>query len=220
MTSIAVRRCYIVVYCLCLIVSFPQSHGFTPQSPPPRTLNNNAFTASIQSFKTRIAVLTDNTQIQKEQKQVQANVVRNINTKDEFQSFLNDNENNKPRVVLYHAKWCKRCQQLKIQFHHVAKEFKGNFRFVAMECTSDTREFLSQEMDVSLVPNIRIYNHQGTSDSSEQEVINVGASARELVQQLTEMNLNTSPDTDAVTTANQTFQQHEQLQLSLGVANL
>ena len=88
---------------------------------------------------------------------------------------------------------------------------RSNFRFGTMECTSETKDFLKDTMQIRGLPSLRIY--QGN------DLLYATQNPRDLAQQLSLFeHENLSKATEAAAIAWE--EEHERLQLSLGVATL
>jgi len=88
-----------------------------------------------------------------------------ISSLSELKYFLEDDE--RPVVIKFYAKWCKKCQQIGRQFDRLAMEMgdcivdqqmiDGDVRFAAIEYTPESQDFLTNELQIQGLPTIQMY---------------------------------------------------------------
>jgi len=91
--------------------------------------------------------------------------VEEIATLDELKYFLEQDE--RPVVVKFYAKWCKKCQQVGKHFDRLAMEMgdrvvdqlfvDGDVRFAAVEYTPQTQAFITENLQIKGVPTLQMY---------------------------------------------------------------
>jgi len=92
-------------------------------------------------------------------------MVEDIASLDELKYFLEEDE--RPVVIKFYAKWCKKCQQVGRHFDRLAMEMgdrivdqqmvEGDVRFAAVEYTPDSQAFITEELQVQGVPTLHMY---------------------------------------------------------------
>jgi len=88
-----------------------------------------------------------------------------ISSLSELKYFLEDDE--RPVVIKFYAKWCKKCQRMGRQFDRLAMEMgdcivdqqmiDGDVRFAAIEYTPASQKFLTEELQIQGLPTVQIY---------------------------------------------------------------
>jgi len=88
-----------------------------------------------------------------------------ISSLSELKYFLEDDE--RPVVIKFYAKWCKKCQRLGRHFDRLAMDMgdcivdqqmiDGDVRFAAIEYTPASQEFLTNELQIQGLPTVQLY---------------------------------------------------------------
>mmetsp|Transcript_4984 Transcript_4984/g.5754 ORF Transcript_4984/g.5754 Transcript_4984/m.5754 type:complete len:316 (+) Transcript_4984:149-1096(+) len=88
-----------------------------------------------------------------------------ISSLSELKYFLEDDE--RPVVIKFYAKWCKKCQRLGRHFDRLAMDMgdcivdqqmiDGDVRFAAIEYTPASQEFLTNELQIQGLPTLQMY---------------------------------------------------------------
>lgn len=99
--------------------------------------------------------------------------VEDISSLTELKYFLEEDE--RPVVIKFYAKWCKKCQQVGKQVDRLAKEYgdrlivqpppegeqevfvDGPVRFANIEYTPDSRTFITETLGVRGTPTLHMY---------------------------------------------------------------
>eukprot|EP00536_Pseudo-nitzschia_multiseries_P006541 jgi/Psemu1/193370/e_gw1.140.42.1 len=92
-------------------------------------------------------------------------MVEEIFSLDELKWFLEEDE--RPVVIKFHAKWCKKCQKLGLQFNRLAMDMgdrildgqliHGDVRFAAIEYTPQSQDFITEDLQINGVPDMQVY---------------------------------------------------------------
>jgi len=92
-------------------------------------------------------------------------IVDELSSLDEIKYFLLEDE--RPVVIKFYAKWCKKCQQVGRQFDRLALEMgdrivdqqfvDGDVRFAQVECTPQSQAFITKELQIQGVPTLQMY---------------------------------------------------------------
>jgi len=88
--------------------------------------------------------------------------IEELATLEELKYFLQD-EDERPVVIKYYAKWCKKCQKVGQHFNRLAMEMgdqpgvEGPVRFAAVEYTPASQAFITEELKVIGLPTVQIY---------------------------------------------------------------
>jgi len=88
-----------------------------------------------------------------------------ISSLSELKYFLEDDE--RPVVIKFYAKWCKKCQRLGRHFDRLAMDMgdcivdqqmiDGDVRFAAIEYTPASQDFLTNELQIQGLPTVQLY---------------------------------------------------------------
>jgi len=91
--------------------------------------------------------------------------VEEITSLNELRWFLEEDE--RPVVIKFYAKWCKKCQRLGLQFDRLAMEMgdrivdqqliDGDVRFAAIEYNKESHDFITDELQVRGFPTLQMY---------------------------------------------------------------
>lgn len=100
-------------------------------------------------------------------------LVEDVASLDELKYFLEEDE--RPVVIKFYAKWCKKCQAVGVQVDRLAREtgdriedeqfVDGDVRYAQVEYNEETREFITEELQIPAVPTLQVY--VGTSKLSD-----------------------------------------------------
>jgi len=92
-------------------------------------------------------------------------IVEEITSLNELKWFLEEDE--RPVVIKFYAKWCKKCQRLGLKFNRLAMELgdrivdqqyvDGDVRFAAIEYNQDSHEFITEELQIRGFPTLQMY---------------------------------------------------------------
>jgi len=92
-------------------------------------------------------------------------LVEDITSLYELKYFLEEDE--RPVVIKFYAKWCKKCQKLGLHFDRLASEMgdrivdqqmiDGDVRFAAVEYNPDSQAFITEELQIDGVPTLQMY---------------------------------------------------------------
>lgn len=112
--------------------------------------------------------------------------VEEITSLNELKWFLEEDE--RPVVIKFYAKWCKKCQRLGRQYDRLAMEMgdrivdqqfvDGDVRFAAIEYNKESHDFITEELQIRGFPTLQMYvgNHKlleaGSSIKNVREEIN------------------------------------------------
>lgn len=156
--------------CLVLCVSFCES--FTPLSPKAGTPSIPS-TTTLQ-YQSEIPVgettvletplpVRKNT-IPKPSKRTKI-FIEEITSLNELKWFLEEDE--RPVVIKFYAKWCKKCQRLGRQFDRLAMELgdrivdqqlvDGDVRFAAVEYNKESHDFITEDLQIRGFPTLQMY---------------------------------------------------------------
>ena len=79
--------------------------------------------------------------------------------------FLEEDE--RPVVIKFYAKWCKKCQRLGQHFDRLAMEMgdrvvdqqmvDGDVRFAAVEYNQESHDFITEELQIRGFPTLQMY---------------------------------------------------------------
>lgn len=92
-------------------------------------------------------------------------MVEEIFSLDELKWFLEEDE--RPVVIKFYAKWCKKCQKLGLQFNRLALDMGdhildqqmiyGDVRFAAVEYNPQSQAFITEDLQIKGVPDMQVY---------------------------------------------------------------
>jgi len=92
-------------------------------------------------------------------------LVEDIMSLNELKWFLEEDE--RPVVIKFYAKWCKKCQRLGLQFDRLAMELgdrivdqqfiDGDVRFAAIEYNKKSHDFITEELQIRGFPTLQMY---------------------------------------------------------------
>eukprot|EP00535_Pseudo-nitzschia_heimii_P005284 CAMPEP_0197178056 /NCGR_PEP_ID=MMETSP1423-20130617/3447_1 /TAXON_ID=476441 /ORGANISM="Pseudo-nitzschia heimii, Strain UNC1101" /LENGTH=213 /DNA_ID=CAMNT_0042627711 /DNA_START=408 /DNA_END=1049 /DNA_ORIENTATION=- len=92
-------------------------------------------------------------------------MVEELTSLDELKWFLEEDE--RPVVIKFYAKWCKKCQQLGLKFNRLAMDLgdrivdqqfiDGDVRFAAIEYNQDSHGFVTEELQIRGFPTLQVY---------------------------------------------------------------
>lgn len=92
-------------------------------------------------------------------------LVEDITSLDELKYFLEEDE--RPVVVKFYAKWCKKCRALGVHLDRLSREtgdriedeqfVDGDVRYAQVEYNEETREFITEELQIPAVPTLQVY---------------------------------------------------------------
>lgn len=92
-------------------------------------------------------------------------IVEEISSLNELKYFLEEDE--RPVVIKFYAKWCKKCQLVGRQFDRLAMEMgdrivdqqliDGDIRFAQIEYNPESQAFITEELQISGVPTMQMY---------------------------------------------------------------
>lgn len=116
-------------------------------------------------------------------------VEENISSLSELKYFLEDDGDERPVVIKFYAKWCKKCQLVGRQFDRLAMEMgdcivdqqmiDGDVRFAAIEYTPTSQDFITDELQIQGLPTLQMYvgthkllDEQGKGNGSMKNIIN------------------------------------------------
>jgi len=92
-------------------------------------------------------------------------IVEEITSLNELKWFLEEDE--RPVVIKFHAKWCKKCQRLGLKLNRLAMELgdrivdqqfvDGDVRFAAIEYNQDSHRFITEDLQIRGFPTLQMY---------------------------------------------------------------
>jgi len=92
-------------------------------------------------------------------------LVEEITSLNELKWFLEEDE--RPVVIKFYAKWCKKCQRLGRQFDRLAMELgdrivdqqsiDGDVRFAAVEYNKESHAFITDALQIRGFPTLQMY---------------------------------------------------------------
>jgi len=92
-------------------------------------------------------------------------IVEEITSLNELKWFLEEDE--RPVVIKFYAKWCKKCQRLGLQFDRLAMELgdrvvdqqfiDGDVRFAAVEYNQESHDFITEDLQIRGFPTVQMY---------------------------------------------------------------
>jgi len=92
-------------------------------------------------------------------------IVEDITSLNELKWFLEEDE--RPVVIKFYAKWCKKCQRLGLQFDRLAMEMgdrvidqqfvDGDVRFAAVEYNKESHDFITDDLQIRGFPTLQMY---------------------------------------------------------------
>lgn len=92
-------------------------------------------------------------------------LVEEITSLNELKWFLEEDE--RPVVIKFYAKWCKKCQRLGLKMNRLAMELgdrivdqqfvDGDVRFAAVEYNKDSHRFITEELQIRGFPTLQMY---------------------------------------------------------------
>lgn len=148
--------------CLVLCVSFCES--FTSPSRSTTALNYQSDTpvGGAPLLESPLPVRKDT--IPKPSKRTKV-FVEEITSVNELKWFLEEDE--RPVVIKFYAKWCKKCQKLGLQFDRLAMEMgdrivdqqmvDGDVRFAAVEYNKESHDFITDDLQIRGFPTLQMY---------------------------------------------------------------
>jgi len=172
-----------------------QVHSFAPKSANAGTTAVNFQSeTTVGAETTTLAIAralpgTVRNNIPKPSKQQTKILVENIASLDQLKYFLEEDE--RPVVIKFYAKWCKKCQHVGRQFDRLAMEMgdriivdqqmiDGDVRFAAIEYNQESQAFITEELQVQGVPSLQIY--VGT-----RKLLEGGSSIKNIRQELAQV---------------------------------
>lgn len=172
-----------------------QVHSFAPKSANTGTTAVNFQSeTTVGAETTTLAIAralpgTVRNNIPKPSKQQTKILVENIASLDQLKYFLEEDE--RPVVIKFYAKWCKKCQHVGRQFDRLAMEMgdriivdqqmiDGDVRFAAIEYNQESQAFITEELQVQGVPSLQIY--VGT-----RKLLEGGSSIKNIRQELAQV---------------------------------
>jgi len=91
--------------------------------------------------------------------------VEEIMSLNDLRWFLEEDE--RPVVIKFYAKWCKKCQRLGQHFDRLAMEMgdrvvdqqmvDGDVRFAAVEYNQESHDFITEELQIRGFPTLQMY---------------------------------------------------------------
>lgn len=158
---IMIARTFYIATLLFHCISMCQS--FTP--PQPALATNLASDLKYQSD----TIVGETTRIENSlpvrKTKVSKPLVEEITSLDELKWFLEEDE--RPVVIKFYAKWCKKCQKLGLQFNRLAMQMGdrildqqliyGDVRFAAIEFTPQAQGFITEQLQIQGVPDMQMY---------------------------------------------------------------
>lgn len=91
--------------------------------------------------------------------------VEDITSLNELKWFLEEDE--RPVVIKFYAKWCKKCQRLGLHFDRLAMEMgdrivdqqfvDGDVRFAAIEYNQESHDFITEDLQIRGFPTLQMY---------------------------------------------------------------
>jgi len=146
----------------------------------PRTSSTTAPIAPTTIQKNNFAASTTTKRLKAKMKKPKVSkfFVEDISSLNELKYFLEEDE--RPVVIKFYAKWCKKCQQVGKQMDRLAMEMgdrivleyneedddneqlqpvfvDGDVRFGQMEFTHESQAFITEELQILGVPTVQIY---------------------------------------------------------------
>jgi len=203
MSSFYITDVVIVVACcasLLVLLLHPSAEAFSPattstvqtttkkyyQSEGPATMVSQLDgTTLISPIKSRtmiqkidLATATKRRKEKTRKPKVSKFFVEDISSLDELKYFLEEDE--RPVVIKFYAKWCKKCQQVGKQMDRLAMEMgdriildydeedndneqlrpvfvDGEVRFGQIEYTQESQAFITEDLQIPGVPTVQIY---------------------------------------------------------------
>lgn len=162
---------------LCLVICVSLCDSFTPLSPTTSSPSISSTTALEYQSETPVG---ETTTILEKPLPVRKNIpkpskhtktlVEDITSLNELKWFLEEDE--RPVVIKFYAKWCKKCQRLGRQFDRLAMEMgdrivdqqfvDGDVRFAAVEYNKESHDFITDDLQIRGFPTLQMYvgNHK------------------------------------------------------------
>lgn len=91
--------------------------------------------------------------------------VEDITSLNELKWFLEEDE--RPVVIKFYAKWCKKCQRLGLHFDRLAMEMgdrivdqqfvDGDVRFAAIAYNQESHDFITEDLQIRGFPTLQMY---------------------------------------------------------------
>lgn len=91
--------------------------------------------------------------------------VEDITSVNELKWFLEEDE--RPVVIKFYAKWCKKCQRLGKKFDRLAMDLgdkiidqqfvDGDIRFAAVEYNEESHNFITEDLQIRGFPTVQMY---------------------------------------------------------------
>jgi len=154
---------------LCLVLCVTLCESFTPLSPNAQSSSTTAldYQSEMPIGETTILEkplpVRKNT-IPKPSKHAKI-IVEDITSLNELKWFLEEDE--RPVVIKFYAKWCKKCQRLGLQFDRLAMEMgdrvidqqfiDGDVRFAAVEYNKESHDFITDDLQIRGFPTLQMY---------------------------------------------------------------
>jgi len=154
---------------LCFILYFALCESFTPPaipSPDSNTAINYQSETQTPSVETTSLEksLALRMMISKPSKHTKI-IVEEITSLNELKWFLEEDE--RPVVIKFYAKWCKKCKRLGLRFDRLAMELgdrivdqqfiDGDVRFAAVEYHQESHRFITEELQILGFPTLQMY---------------------------------------------------------------
>jgi len=158
---------------ICLVLCVSTCRSFTAPHPPMHLATNSPAFATTTAIKYRYEIATLEKPLQlsvrknnipKPSKRTVI-LVEDIMSLDELKYFLEEDE--RPVVVKFYAKWCKKCQQVGRHFDRLAMELgdrivdqqliDGDVRFAAVEYNEESKTFITDALQIQGVPTLQMY---------------------------------------------------------------
>lgn len=163
----------IVYSTLCFVLCIAGCSSFTP-SRPAMPLDSSASSTSntAMNYQSETAAVDTTTlkqslpvrKIPKPSKRTEI-MVEEITSFNELKWFLEEDE--RPVVIKFYAKWCKKCQRLGLQFNRLAMEIgdrivdqqliDGDVRFAAVEYNQESHGFVTEDLQIRGFPTLQMY---------------------------------------------------------------
>lgn len=180
---------------LCISMCQDQVHSFAPKSVNTGTTAVNFQSeTTVGEETTTLAIAralpgTVRNTIPKPSKKQTKILVEDIASLDQLKYFLEEDE--RPVVIKFYAKWCRKCQHVGRQFDRLAMEMgdriivdqqmiDGDVRFAAIEYNQESQAFITEELQVQGVPSLQIY--VGT-----RKLLEGGSSIKNIRQELAQV---------------------------------
>jgi len=148
-----------VVLCLSAILSV-EVIAFAPTAPAPVSTTSTSI-----NYQSQLQVKKQPVQAPIRPSKINKIIVEEITSLNELKYFLEEDE--RPVVIKFYAKWCKKCQLVGRQFDRLAMELgdrivdqqliDGDVRFAQVEYNPKSQAFITEELQIQGVPTIQMY---------------------------------------------------------------